>query len=64
MTPEKVGIARQIQGAKEHTVEAIAKTLGVSRKTIYRHLGSRHQLGMAQTQVDGVDNIVDQLPAS
>jgi len=25
---------------REHTVETIAKTLGVSRKTIYRHLGS------------------------
>ncbi|MGP0110961.1 MAG: helix-turn-helix domain-containing protein [Acidimicrobiales bacterium] len=23
---------------KEHTVEAVAKTLGVSRKTVYRHL--------------------------
>jgi len=23
---------------KEHTVEAIAKALGVSRKTVYRHL--------------------------
>ena len=36
--------ARQDQGGqadvrrREHTVEAIAKTLGVSRKTIYRHL--------------------------
>ena len=25
--------------SREHTVEAIAKTLGVSRKTIYRHWG-------------------------
>lgn len=38
MTPEKVKVARQMYDSREHTVEAIAKTLGVSRKTIYRHL--------------------------
>ena len=38
MTAEKVKVARQMYDSKEHTVEAIAKTLGVSRKTIYRHL--------------------------
>ena len=38
MTPDKVKIARQMHDAKEHTVEVIAQTLGVSRKTIYRSL--------------------------
>jgi DNA invertase Pin-like site-specific DNA recombinase len=38
MTPDKIKVARQLYDAREHTVEAIAKTLGVSRKTIYRHL--------------------------
>ena len=38
MTPEKVKVARRMYESREHTVEAIAKTLGVSRKTIYRHL--------------------------
>ncbi len=38
MTPEKVKVAKQMYEAREHTVEVIAKTLGVSRKTIYRHL--------------------------
>jgi len=38
MTPEKITVARQMYATREHTVEAIAKTLGVSRKTIYRHL--------------------------
>ena len=38
MTPDKVKVARQMYDAREHTVEAIAQTLGVSRKTIYRHL--------------------------
>ena len=38
MTEEKVEVARQMYNSKEHTVDVIAKTLGVSRKTIYRHL--------------------------
>ena len=38
MTPDKVKVARQMYQSKEHTVDAIVKTLGVSRKTIYRHL--------------------------
>jgi len=38
MTPDKIKVARQMYDSREHTVEAIAKTLGVSRKTIYRHL--------------------------
>jgi len=38
MTAEKVKVARQMYDSKEHTVEAIAQTLGVSRKTVYRHL--------------------------
>jgi DNA invertase Pin-like site-specific DNA recombinase len=38
MTPDKIKVARQMYRSKDHTVEAIAKTLGVSRKTIYRHL--------------------------
>ncbi len=38
MTADKVKVARQMYESKQHTVESIAKTLGVSRKTIYRHL--------------------------
>jgi DNA invertase Pin-like site-specific DNA recombinase len=38
MTADKIKVARQMYDAREHTVDAIAKTLGVSRKTIYRHL--------------------------
>jgi DNA invertase Pin-like site-specific DNA recombinase len=38
MTPDKVKVARQLYKAKELTVEEIAKTIGVSRKTVYRHL--------------------------
>jgi DNA invertase Pin-like site-specific DNA recombinase len=41
MTSDKINIARQMYDTREHTVEAIAKTLGVSRKTIYRHLGKQ-----------------------
>jgi DNA invertase Pin-like site-specific DNA recombinase len=38
MTPQKVEVARQMYSSREHTVEEIAKTIGVSRKTVYRHL--------------------------
>lgn len=37
MTPHKVKEARQMLTEK-HTVDEVAQTLGVSRKTIYRHL--------------------------
>jgi DNA invertase Pin-like site-specific DNA recombinase len=38
MTPQKVKVAREMYEAREHTVEEIAQTIGVSRKTVYRHL--------------------------
>ena len=38
MTPDKVRLARQIYASRDHTVAAIAQTLGVSRASIYRHL--------------------------
>ena len=38
MTPDKVALARQMRDSKEHTTEAIAEVLGVSRASVYRHL--------------------------
>ncbi len=38
MTPQKAALARQLYDTREHTVAAIARTLGVSRASIYRHL--------------------------
>jgi DNA-binding CsgD family transcriptional regulator len=38
MTPEKIAIARQMYASRLYTVEQIARTLGVSRGTIYQHL--------------------------
>jgi DNA invertase Pin-like site-specific DNA recombinase len=38
MTGDKIKVARQLYDAKDLTVEEIAKTIGVSRKTVYRHL--------------------------
>ena len=36
MTVEKASVARQMYASREHTVAAIAATLGVSRATVYR----------------------------
>lgn len=38
MSADKVTTARQMYSSKKFTVEAIAKVLGVSRASIYRHL--------------------------
>jgi DNA invertase Pin-like site-specific DNA recombinase len=38
MTPDKVRIAREMYASRRYIVAAIAKTLGVSRASIYRHL--------------------------
>lgn len=38
MTPAKVAVARQMYDSREHTVQAIADTIGVSRASIYRYL--------------------------
>lgn len=39
MTPAKVRLAQELYAAKNMTVSEIAQTLGVSRASIYRHLG-------------------------
>ena len=38
MTPTRIRQARAMYEAKQHTVQEIADTFGVSRPTIYRHL--------------------------
>src|SRR5215211_7740862 len=38
MTPAKAAVARQLYDSRQHTVAAIARTLGVSRASVYRHL--------------------------
>ncbi|MHB8312778.1 MAG: helix-turn-helix domain-containing protein [Candidatus Dormibacteria bacterium] len=38
MSPDKVATARRMYESKEFTIEAIARVLGVSRASIYRHL--------------------------
>jgi DNA invertase Pin-like site-specific DNA recombinase len=38
MTAEKLRVARELYGAREHTTAQIAAVLGVSRATLYRHL--------------------------
>jgi DNA invertase Pin-like site-specific DNA recombinase len=38
MTPQKLAVARQMYASREHTMDAIAKTVGVGRSTLYRHL--------------------------
>jgi DNA invertase Pin-like site-specific DNA recombinase len=38
LTPQKLAVARQLYDSRQHTVAAIAATLGVSRASLYRHL--------------------------
>jgi hypothetical protein len=39
MTQPKIKLARQMYASKQYTVAAIAAALGVSRASVYRHLG-------------------------
>lgn len=41
LTPQKATVARRLYEEKQHTVAEIAKVLGVSRATIYRHLNKQ-----------------------
>lgn len=38
MAPTKLALARQLYDSLEHSLAEIARTLGVSRASIYRHL--------------------------
>jgi predicted transcriptional regulator YheO len=38
MTPPKLQVAQELYASGQYTMAAIAKTLGVSRASIYRHL--------------------------
>lgn len=40
MTPTKLAVAREMVEAGEHTMAEIARTLGVGRATLYRHLAA------------------------
>jgi hypothetical protein len=48
MTAEKATVARQMYDSREHTVAAIAATVGVSRATIYRSLAVAHSAGKGE----------------
>ena len=38
LNADKLAIAQQMHASRQHTMDAIAKVLGVSRTTLYRHL--------------------------
>jgi len=40
MSAEKLAVARSMHDSREHTTAKIAEVLGVSRATLYRHLGA------------------------
>lgn len=45
MTSDKARIAREMYDSKTYTIDAIAKTIGVSRATVYRHLNPDQAVG-------------------
>jgi DNA invertase Pin-like site-specific DNA recombinase len=47
-TPNRAKQARAMYDAGQHSVQEIADTFGVSRPTIYRHLGDRAATGPAE----------------
>jgi DNA invertase Pin-like site-specific DNA recombinase len=49
MTPTKVALARQMYDAQQHSLAEIARTLGVSRASIYRHLARNPADGQRAT---------------
>jgi DNA invertase Pin-like site-specific DNA recombinase len=51
MTPTKLILARQLYDSRQHTLAEIARTLGVSRASIYRHLGQQTDLADAGTRL-------------
>lgn len=40
MTPEKIAVAKEMYASRDHSLAAIAQTVGVSRATLYRSLRS------------------------
>jgi len=56
MTADKVKVAQDMYASREYTVDAIAKTLGVSRKTIYRHLGLPRPSSVTAVSTAGADS--------
>lgn len=47
LSPKKIEVARKMYADGDSTVAEIARVLGVSRATIYRHLGDVRQVGKA-----------------
>jgi DNA invertase Pin-like site-specific DNA recombinase len=48
MTAHKLQVAQEMYASGRYTVSAIAKTLGVSRASIYRHLDASAVLGVRE----------------
>jgi DNA invertase Pin-like site-specific DNA recombinase len=49
MTPHKLRVALELYASGRYTVAAIAKTLGVSRASVYRHLAEAADQGGARS---------------
>jgi AcrR family transcriptional regulator len=45
MSAEKLAVARTMYDSREHTTAKIAEVVGVSRATLYRHLGFGRPVG-------------------
>ena len=61
LTGHKLQVAQEMYRSGQYTVATIAATLGVSRASIYRHLGAQAALYLRKqlVEVDQVDDLLD-----
>lgn len=48
LNPKKAALAKSLYESKEHSIKDICETLGISRATLYKYVGSNHPASKSQ----------------